>query len=191
MLDIKNNLLNKHFKEIKHPPSGTELNFQCSSFLTKPTSPSFCLNDKKSEYEEKLKMPLIFFPKKSFNENLWNGIATDILRSIHSEHSFAKNSDFGLKKKNLIKFSQATDKITTESTKTQLFSPKNNILSPFEKCTFFIILPNDKKNKIDDNIKPLEIIDTFSHIPFENKKYKKNNMNIVKNSPMSPLKIGN
>ena len=137
---MKNNLLNKHFKEIKLPPSGTELNFQYTPFLTKPTSPSFCLDDKKSEYEEKLKMPLIFFPKQSFNENLWNGIATDILRSIHAEHSFAKTSDFGLKKQNLIKFSQVTDKITTESKKIQFFSPKNNILSPFEKCKFFIIL---------------------------------------------------
>ena len=45
-----------------------------------------------------LKMPLVFLPKSN-NNDLWNNIASDILRSIHSEYSFAKKSDFGFKKK--------------------------------------------------------------------------------------------
>ena len=48
--------------------------------------------------QENLEMPLIFLPKSPDN-NPWNSIASDILRSIHSEYSFAKKSDFGFKTK--------------------------------------------------------------------------------------------
>ena len=56
--------------------------------------------------EENLKMPLVFLPKTT-NRDPWNNIASDILRSIHSEYSFAKKSNFGFKKqpkKNILKF---------------------------------------------------------------------------------------
>jgi len=46
-------------------------------------------------------LPLVFFPKPQ-KINYWNEIAYSILRSIHAEDSFAKNSHIKFKKKKLL-----------------------------------------------------------------------------------------
>ena len=46
-------------------------------------------------------LPLVFFPS-SRPKNFWNEIAYTILRSIHSEDSFAKTSRLNFRKKNLL-----------------------------------------------------------------------------------------
>ena len=93
-----------------------------SFFLKSPNSLNF--KDKNSEeFFDDLKMPLIFFPKhdnhdydnNNKNNNMWNNIATDILRSIHSEHSFAKKSNFGFKQEKSKISSFEKVRILTES----------------------------------------------------------------------------
>ena len=48
-------------------------------------------------------LPLVFFPS-SRQKNLWNEIAYTILRSIHSEDSFAKTSRLNFRKNKLLEF---------------------------------------------------------------------------------------
>ncbi len=78
------------FHHLDSPNSNVKFFHQPSSEIKEDVQPS-------PIDEENLKMPLVFLPK-STNKNLWNKIASDILRSIHSEYSFAKRSDFGFKK---------------------------------------------------------------------------------------------
>lgn len=64
--------------------------------------------------ENELKMPLVFLPQSSPN-NIWNNIASDILRSIHSEYSFAKKSELKFEKKTKnLQCEKTLEKFTTE-----------------------------------------------------------------------------
>lgn len=74
--------------------------------------------------EENIHMPLVLLPKTSF-KTVWDNLASDILRSIHSEYSFAKKSelDFKSKKQNMNTVSQ----VLKEKMATETFSFKSNL----------------------------------------------------------------
>ena len=87
--------------------------------------------------EKNLKMPLIFLPKTS-NTNLWNNIAVDILRSIHSEYTFAKKSDFSFKKKHTVsefqeKEHESAEILSSHKLVTSNASEKSKISYKFSK----------------------------------------------------------
>lgn len=107
-----------------------------------------------------LSLPLVFFPP-SRHKNLWNEIAYTILRSIHSEDSFAKTSQLNFRRKKLLepfptfqsphildsstqgkpiletknddKFSRTEDKFYDNISHTSPKSNKANILTVFPK----------------------------------------------------------
>lgn len=88
-----------------------------ASFTFKET-PDFVI-----QQENELKMPLVFFPQSS-QKNIWTNIASDILRSIHSEYSFAKKSELKFEKKTKnVHIEKKMEKFTTEpsSYKSKLF----------------------------------------------------------------------
>lgn len=69
-------------------PTQIKLNPSNNVFIFKEPSP----------LPENFGMPLIILPNSN-SQAPWRHIASDILRSIHSEYSFAKKTDFSFKKK--------------------------------------------------------------------------------------------
>ena len=108
-----------------------------SSFLKEKSSFSERKGSNLIPIDLDLKMPLIFLPKNSDND-LWKNIASDILRSIHSEYSFAKKSDFGVKKQKTIKIDKELFSEEHQSTQGQSLSARSDFLF-FQKNSLKII----------------------------------------------------